>query len=81
MVENDEGVIFIHVKTKRLTDFKNRTIISTDIIYSYATFRSIIEMGMELLENTEFSKLTEKYVKEMTADVMSVKTNVHVSHE
>lgn len=76
MFRDVDSVIFFNVRTKRLTDFKTRKIVSTDIIYSYYTFRSIFEMMSELFPKQDFKDLTNKYLIEMQDDVMHVKTNV-----
>jgi len=80
VVEDDNGFVFFHIKTKRLVDFANRKITSTDNIYSYETFRSIYEMMSELMTNDGFRNITQKYIDEMKNDIMNVRTNVHVAN-
>lgn len=80
-VKQPDGTVFFHVKTKRLIDFKKREITSTDHLYSYETFRSIIEMGVALFSNSEFNEQCKKHIDEMKNDQMRVKTNNFLSDE
>ena len=76
VLKDADAIIFFNVRTKRLTDFKTRKIVSTDIIYSYYTFRSIYEMMSVLFSQQDFKDLTNKYLVEIKDDIMNVKTNV-----
>lgn len=76
VIEDKDGLVFFHIKIKRLVDFASRQITSTDNIYSYATFRLIFEMMSQLMGNNGFKIHTKKYIDEMKDDTMKVKTNV-----
>ena len=79
LIQDPDGILFFHVVTKRLINKVKREITSTSNIYTYATFRSICEMMSQLLGIENFNTITKKYVDEMKADNMKVKTNIYVA--
>lgn len=74
--KSPDGVICYHIRTKRLVDFKTRYIIKTDNVYSYETFRIMLEVMNILFMNPEFEKLVDNDEKMMSKDVV-IQTNLN----
>ena len=71
--ENESRILVI---TKRLVDREKRKIMCTNIIYSYATLKTLRDILVSMFADDEFIKDTQHEFDEMLLQKWEAKTNM-----